>query len=89
MTRRNNEIWRDGVLVETIQFDVTWDMVRDERNMFLSHTDGWMLADRYEQLSSTQKTELTTYRQALRDIPQNHTEANDAYDAIPDVPSWL
>tara|TARA_R100000908_G_scaffold60523_1_gene37893 strand:+ start:239 stop:508 length:270 start_codon:yes stop_codon:yes gene_type:complete len=89
MTRRNNEIWREGVLVEIKQFDATWDMVRDERNMFLAESDAWMLPDRYEQLSSAQKTELTTYRQTLRDIPQNHTEANDAYDAIPDTPSWL
>ena len=89
MTRRNNEIWRDGVLVEVVQFDVEWEQVREERDMFLKQSDGWMLPDRYEQLSSAQKTELTTYRQTLRDIPQNHSEANDAYDAIPDAPTWL
>jgi hypothetical protein len=89
MTRRNNEIWRDGVLVEVVQFDVEWEQVREERDMFLKQSDGWMLPDRYEQLSSAQKTELTNYRQVLRDIPQNHSEANDAYDAIPDAPTWL
>ena len=89
MTRRNNEIWRNGLLVETVQFDVEWDDVRNERDMFLEATDLWMLADRYNQLTTEQQTELNNYRQTLRDIPASHATANEAYDAIPNEPTWM
>tara|TARA_R110000824_G_scaffold44926_2_gene130345 strand:+ start:5600 stop:5866 length:267 start_codon:yes stop_codon:yes gene_type:complete len=87
MTRRNEEVWLDGVLVETKTFDVTWEDVRNERNTYLEVTDLWMLSDRFNQLTLAQQSELTTYRQTLRDIT-THDTANEAYDAIPDPPTW-
>lgn len=88
MTRRMNQIWRDGVVVETITFDVTWDEVRNERMQYLKQSDALMLVDRFNSLTSEQQNELTVYRQALRDVTQQET-ANEAYDAIPDMPEWL
>ena len=89
MTRRNTEVWKNGLLVEQTTFDVEWDDVRNERDMFLEQSDRWMLADRYNQLTAEQQTEITTYRQTLRDIPASHPTPNEAYDAIPDEPAWM
>jgi hypothetical protein len=47
-----------------------------------------MLADRYAQLTEEQQTELTIYRQALRDIT-DYATANLAGDNFPDAPSWM
>lgn len=88
MTRRNEEIWRDGVLVQTKTFDVTWEDVRNERDTYLEVTDLWMLSDRFNQLTLEQQSELTTYRQTLRDIT-THDTPNEAYDAIPAAPIWI
>ena len=63
----------------------------------------WMLTDRYDTLTESQKSELTTYRQALRDLPSVHYDesdfdietglgskgANAAADNFPTKPSWL
>ena len=78
----------DGnVTIEDI--DVSWELVRAYRDAYLAQADLWVLVDRYNTLTETQQTEITTYRQALRDLPNNYTEANDAADNFPNPPDWL
>jgi hypothetical protein len=60
--------------------DVTWSDVRQSRNAALADSDWRALKD--VTLSAAWKE----YRQALRDLPQNHDTANDAADAFPEAP---
>jgi hypothetical protein len=71
----------DGAeIVDQGSTDVTWDQVRWHRDRILAETDWRAVKDR------TMSQAWKDYRQALRDLPQNHTEANDAADAFPEVP---
>jgi hypothetical protein len=76
---------RDGVMVYA---DLDWMDVREARSQMLEFSDLWMLSDRYSQLTSTQQTELTTFRQELRDIT-THPDANTAGENFPDMPMWM
>ena len=60
--------------------DVTWDEIRRARDAELAQTDWRAVKDR------TMSQAWKDHRQALRDLPQNHTEANDAADAGPVPP---
>ena len=60
--------------------DVTWDEIRRSRDAELAQTDWRAVKDR------TMSQAWKDHRQALRDLPQNHTEANDAADAWPEPP---
>jgi len=71
----------DGdVLIDEGSFEVDWKQVRSERDQALKESD-WR-AGKDVVLS----TAYRDYRQALRDLPQNHDEANDAADAWPVKP---
>ena len=65
---------------EPVFFDVDWDHVRSIRNDELERSDWRALKD------VVLSTPWRDYRQALRDLPQNHDEANDAVDVWPAVP---
>ena len=65
---------------EPVWFDVTWDYVRSVRDDQLQQSDWRALKDVV--LPNAWKE----YRQALRDLPQEHAEANDAADAFPEAP---
>jgi|TARA_R100000084_G_scaffold29266_1_gene10608 hypothetical protein len=86
---------QDGTIVETGMRDFEWNTILMARITQLEITDIWMLTDRYNSLTSEQQTELTTYRQALRDITTYLDEdedmdgANNAADNFPNPPSWL
>ena len=67
--------------VTTESIDVSWELVRAYRDAYLSKSDLWVLLDRYNTLTDSQKTELTTYRQALRDITKQ-TPADDSLSNI-------
>lgn len=60
---------------ETTLISLSWYEVREARNQELKLTDWRFMSD----LNPTQ--EWVDYRQFLRDLPQEHTEANDAADA--------
>ena len=75
----------DGVVTYD---ELNWIDIRSARAGMLVHSDLWMLSDRFSQLTSAQQTELTTYRQDLRDIT-THPDANTAGENFPDMPSWL
>ena len=75
--------------------DFDWNTILMARITQLEITDIWMLTDRYNSLTSEQQTELTTYRQALRDITDYLDEdeemngANNAADNFPTLPDWM
>lgn len=60
--------------------DVTWDDIRQARDAELALTDWRAVKDR------TMSQAWKDHRQALRDLPQNHSEANDAADNWPQPP---
>ena len=62
------------------KFDVDWHTVRKERDNILKQTDWRAVKDR------TMSQAWKDYRQALRDLPQDHEEANDAADNWPQPP---
>ena len=74
----NRARYVNDVLVE--HFDVSWDRVRLKRNQALADSDWRAVKDR------TMSQAWKDYRQALRDLPQEHDEANDACDAWPVAP---
>ena len=55
-----------------------WNYFRSERNFILSKSDRKMLWD--SPLTDAKKQEWATYRQALRDLPQNTED--------PSAPLW-
>jgi len=67
-------------IIEQGMKDVTWTQVRSERDQALKDSDWRALKDVV--LSNAWKL----YRQSLRDLPQDHAEANDAADSFPVMP---
>jgi len=61
--------------------DVDWHEVRAQRDAALAASDWRAVKDRV--LPNAWKD----YRQALRDLPQEHDEANDAADNWPEAPA--
>jgi len=60
--------------------DVEWHEVRRERDAALKDSDWRAVKDR------VLPTAWKDYRQALRDLPQDHAESNDAADNWPVEP---
>jgi len=60
--------------------DVTWEEIREMRDQALAASDWRALKDVV--LPNAWKE----YRQALRDLPQDHANANSAADAFPEAP---
>ena len=59
-----------------------WRKIRKERNQFLKDSDHKMLSD--YSITAEKKVEWTTYRQALRDIPQDYDSPDEV--VYPDKP---
>ena len=66
------------VVIEEIHY--TWEDVRFQRDIELKLTDWRAVKDR------TMSQAWKDFRQALRDLPQDHEEANDAADNWPQPP---
>jgi len=77
---RKWETYHGEDLIDSGFHEVSWEAVRSVRDQALKDSDWRALKD--VTLSSAWKE----YRLALRDLPQNHTEANDAADAFPEAP---
>ncbi len=77
---RNSIVYAGDEIIESTQFDVTWEQVRKARGHALSNTDWRAVKDR------TMSQAWKDYRQALRDLPQNFESANDAVDNWPQPP---
>jgi hypothetical protein len=77
---RNTRHWDGETLLEETFRDVDWDSVRFNRDKALADSDWRAVKDR------TMSQAWKDYRQALRDLPQNHETANDAVDHWPEAP---
>jgi len=77
---RSYTIYDGADIVEEGEHDVTWEEIRNQRDQELNDTDWRAVKDR------TMSQAWKDYRQALRDLPQVHEEANDAADAWPEAP---
>lgn len=63
-----------------VQPDIDLELLREERNRRLAETDYLALSD------VTLSSEMTTYRQALRDLPANTTDpANPVWPTKPEA----
>jgi len=67
-------------VIEQGMNEVSWETVRAERDQALAESDWRALKD------VVLSTAWKEYRQALRDLPGDHAEANDAADAWPVMP---
>lgn len=77
---RNYTIYNGSEIIEQGQIDVTWKSIRRLRDSLLTETDWRAVKDR------TMTQDWKDYRQALRDIPQDYEDANDAADNWPVMP---
>ena len=66
--------------IEEGEYDVSWQALREKRDQALAASDWRAVKDR------VLPNEWKEFRQALRDLPQNHAEANDAADNFPEAP---
>jgi hypothetical protein len=69
-------ITRDKTLEETNEdlnreTEEKWVGVRDKRNQLLRDSDFLLLIDRWNTFSTEKQNEILSYRQTLRDLPQN------------------
>lgn len=77
---RSYTVYDGPNIIEQGQFDATWEEIRDQRDKELKDSDWRALKD------VTLPNPWKEYRQALRDLPQDHNEANDAADNWPESP---
>jgi len=80
MVNRSYTIYDGPDIIEEGELDVTWEQVRDQRDQELEDTDWRAVKDR------TMSQAWKDYRTALRDLPQDHEDANSACDAWPQPP---
>ena len=82
----------DGNILSVTEKDISWYQFREVRDELLLASDLWYLKDRWDALNSTQKGELNSYRDILRNLPQIHESdalANAAWDSIPELPGVM
>jgi len=77
---RTFEEYQNGELISSGEYDIDWTTIRKLRDAALEECD-WR-AGKDVVLSTSWKE----YRQALRDLPQDHAESNDAADSWPVKP---
>jgi len=77
---RSWKIYDGEDLVDSGSQEVSWKRVRAERDQALIDSDWRALKD------LTMSQAWKDYRQALRDLPQDHASANDAADNWPEPP---
>jgi len=80
MGRRTMTTYHGTEVISVEEFDVSWERVRMKRDDALAQSDWRALKD------VTLSAAWRDHRQALRDLPQNHEDANSAYDAWPEPP---
>ena len=71
---------QEGNIIEQFKVDITWEQLRPIRDNELSNTDWRAVKDR------TMSQAWKDFRQALRDLPQDYEDANDAADNWPVMP---
>ena len=78
----------DTVISDTVE-PSTWQSVKAVRKIYFKKTDLWYLKDRWDNLSSTKKGQLNSFRQAMRDLPQNYDDATEAMANFPTPEDWF
>ena len=96
----NREVFEDRVVDTFITRDKTqeeieeenneilqnkWNDIRRQRNELLSESDRYALIDVWNSLSEAKQQEWSTYRQQLRDLPQNYNDPDTV--VFPTVPN--
>jgi hypothetical protein len=96
----NREVFEDRVVDTFITRDKTqeeieeenneilqnkWNDIRRQRNELLSESDRYALIDVWNSLSEAKQQEWSTYRQQLRDLPQNYNDPDAV--VFPTVPN--
>jgi len=69
--------------------NINWRDIKDQRHHDLQITDIYCLQDRFTQLTQEQQTELSQFRQTLRDLPATYENAVEAWSNYPDIPSFV
>ena len=77
---RNTRHYDGETLIEETFRDVTWEDVRFNRDKALADSDWTAVKDR------TMSQAWKDFRQALRDLPQDQSDANSACDNWPQPP---
>jgi len=77
---RKETVFDGDEVVEVVFHDVSWQEVRSSRDQALAESDWRALKD------VVLSTAWRDYRSALRDLPQDHAESNDAADNWPVKP---
>jgi len=80
LDRKFTRTGKDGEILEQYDMDMSWEELRGLRDQALADTDWRAVKDR------TMSQAWKDYRTALRDLPQDHEEANDAADNWPEAP---
>ena len=63
---------------------LAWDSLRQDRNRLLADSDAYVLPDRWAAYTAEQQSAWATYRQALRDLPENTTDPfNPVWPVMP------
>jgi len=75
MINRRSRKYNGKELISETFIDFTWEQVKEIREEHLTKCDWRFMSDQ------TPSQEWIDYRQFLRDLPQQFTEANDAADA--------
>ena len=75
MFNRREVIYHGDEIVSETMNNVDWPSIKNMRKHVLSECDYMFLSDQ------SPSQEWIDYRQFLRDLPQQFTEANDAADA--------
>lgn len=57
--------------------EMKWANIRQQRDYLLTQSDSYVFPDRWAAMTTAKQQEWTTYRQALRDIPQTFTNPDD------------
>lgn len=66
--------------------DNLWAEIRSVRDSLLKQTDFMVLSDVFSHYNTTEQGEITTYRQGLRNVPENTSDpTNPAWPARPQV----
>ena len=77
---RTRTIFDGETILEVQEIEMSWEDVRQERDKILADTDWRAVKDR------TMSQAWKDFRQALRDLPQDHADANSACDNWPEAP---
>lgn len=69
--------------------DDAMDALRSKRNALLSQTDYIEMPTKWATLTSDEQTSWTTYRNALRDLPENYPNAEKHWNSDYTELSWV